>query len=64
MTKYRVISKDFCNSNNQYTIWTDWTTKARCKQWIIGRCGHLPPYYIISASKTDAMIRRSLGLDY
>ena len=50
----RVWTKDF---RMKYTCWTDWMTVAQCKNWIINRYGHWPPFaYISSAQTTDAFI--------
>jgi len=57
--QYRVITKD---SDSKYTLMTNWTTKSECKQYIIGRWGHWPPFAFISTAKTDQTIKRVLGL--
>jgi len=46
---YRVWTK---NIFEKYSVLTDWTTKAKCKQYIIGRWGHWPPFAFISKAKT------------
>lgn len=45
---YRVWTR---NAFGNQLIMTDWTTKAKCRRFILGRWGHWPPFASISKAK-------------
>lgn len=45
---YRVWAR---NAYGNPTVMTDWTTKAKCRRFILGRWGHWPPFAHISKAK-------------
>ena len=52
---FRVWTK---NASGSYSIMNDWTTRSKCKNLIIGRWGHWPPFAYISKAETkDSFIR-------
>ena len=58
MREYRVWTK---NAFGDYTIMTEWTTKAKCKEIIIGRWGHWPPFAFISKAQNQETFIRYNG---
>lgn len=45
----RVVSR---NITGTYTVCFT-GTRAQCRRWILGRHGHYPPFYAITARTTD-----------
>jgi len=43
MRTHKVVSRNF---RDTYTVWFEGTRKE-CKEWIIGRYGHFPPFAAI-----------------
>lgn len=46
---HRVVSRNF---GGNYTVWKT-GTRAECRRWILGRHGHIPPYYAITTREKD-----------
>jgi hypothetical protein len=55
---YRVVT---VNINGKYSVMTPWQSWAKCRQAIIGRWQHFPPFAFISSARTDAGLRRVTG---
>ena len=55
---FRVWTK---NAFGSYPIMNDWTTKSKCKNLIVGRWGHWPPWAYISKAKTQESFIRYNG---
>lgn len=54
--KYRVWTSNF---GGTVTCMNDWTTYGQCRQFCLGRWGHLPPFAFISSAADEASFRRS-----
>lgn len=55
---YRVWTKNF---NGTVTIMNDWTSRRECREMIIGRWGHWPPFAFVSKCKDEESFRRHNG---
>jgi len=53
--KWRVWTVD---CNDRFTIHTDWSTRAECKKYILGRWNHWPPFAHISQCSTVERFRK------
>ena len=58
--KYRVWTKN-ASCCVQLSVMTDWMTWSRCRQFIIGRWGHWPPWAFISACQSSESFIRYNG---
>lgn len=55
---YRVWTKNFDGS---VTCMMDWSSRRECKDFILGRWGHHPPFAFISKAANEKEFRRYNG---